>query len=636
MATENSNITALKSEFSPYSQLQQTVLGRDLLNLYLTAESAPDNAYLKLEKIKNENSIKDNPIYQFAYYRILHKLEIARSKPKAAENAIITLFEYSKLNKLDWLQAEANMWLASFQIKRGEFSKASILLKSALPIAHKKKFYRLEARIHNSNAIINSQQGKLLLARKDYYQALSILKRYENDPYLSKITSNISIIFAQLEQWNKALEYNKKAISYYYKSNAKSFQQIAKLHINASFIHRKNNIPNTLELQRAHLQKAQNYAKKSGNIYIQTNVLSNLSDHWFESGQYHLALDYAEQCLINAKEINFKFSLAYCHLFKGQIKVHQQHYNQGQKLLLTSLMYFESLKMNDGLRLVYLQLEKLYLKQKDYENAYLYSGLYYKNKLDSLFNKRQLKLNALEEKHTAEANQQEIALLSAKNALQQSTLAQQSLRETIAVLFFLIALIPFYFLIRHYTILKKQNGSLESFNNTLYQQSHHDALTGLFNRRYFDGQIKSYQSLKNKDRHILAMIDIDYFKRINDNFGHDIGDEVLCVIANIIKDKIRKTDFVARWGGEEFVILFNQNDLSHIKAILNRIKNSIENKTINTNKGDISVTVSIGVSATIAANASKQHWAQALKFADTALYQAKNSGRNRIVFHNQM
>jgi len=316
-ADSKTNHKALDEGFSPIAQLNQTIFGRRLFQLYQKAEKSPDEVYSSLISISTSKPLYDNPLYQFAYYRTLHKLELARSQPLASEQAIQKLFNYAQIKDITWLKAEAQAFQSTFHVKKGEFDLALSLLDQVQPIAIDIKYLRLQARVYNIYAVIYSQQSKLLQARKAYFKALEIFKNYPKDPYLSKVTSNISIIFAQLEQWEKALTYNQKAIKHYHESSQKSLAQIAKLHINAAFIHRKGNMSGSLEHQRKDLDKAQEYAEKSGNIYVQTNVLSNLSDHWFKSGNNKLALSYAEQCIKNAKTIKFKFSLAYCHLFKG-------------------------------------------------------------------------------------------------------------------------------------------------------------------------------------------------------------------------------------------------------------------------------------------------------------------------------
>ncbi len=154
-----------------------------------------------------------------------------------------------------------------------------------------------------------------------------------------------------------------------------------------------------------------------------------------------------------------------------------------------------------------------------------------------------------------------------------------------------------------------------------------DSLTGLYNRGYFD-QIFQKEILRNaRYGHSLSvvLIDIDFFKQINDEFGHEIGDNVLLWVGSILSSRTRRTDIVARYGGEEFVVLLPETSTENAKIVAEKIRSTIE-KESKTNSPK-QITVSIGV-------ASHPHNGSngkiVLKAADAALYQSKHSGRNRV------
>jgi len=156
---------------------------------------------------------------------------------------------------------------------------------------------------------------------------------------------------------------------------------------------------------------------------------------------------------------------------------------------------------------------------------------------------------------------------------------------------------------------------------TLRNQSESDPLTGVWNRRKFDRELEGLIDLSKRYTHTKACIgilDIDYFKRINDQLGHDQGDQVLKQIAMFLKNQCRSTDIVARIGGEEFAILMPHATISEGFNMMERLRSMIEKAT------DLSFTVSGGV-AEIQRNS-----ALAYKQADIALYGAKNAGRNRV------
>jgi diguanylate cyclase (GGDEF)-like protein len=126
----------------------------------------------------------------------------------------------------------------------------------------------------------------------------------------------------------------------------------------------------------------------------------------------------------------------------------------------------------------------------------------------------------------------------------------------------------------------------------------------------------------------LLLIDIDYFKRVNDTFGHHAGDEVLVWVANLLARMVRGIDMVARFGGEEFAVLLPETNRLGAAVLAERIRAAIERENITAEGRRIPVTVSIGVT-TLAAD-EVEVIDQLLSIADRRLYLAKNSGRNRI------
>lgn len=169
---------------------------------------------------------------------------------------------------------------------------------------------------------------------------------------------------------------------------------------------------------------------------------------------------------------------------------------------------------------------------------------------------------------------------------------------------------------------------LES-NRKLDHLSKVDDLTQAYNRRHFFELAQREFSLAQRHRHNLSllMLDLDYFKAINDQYGHQCGDEVLIEVVKRIKTSLRETDILARYGGEEFIILLNHADQNYAQTIADRIKCSVSNTPIKVRGQQIEVSLSAGLSINPQCLASLD---EAIKAADDALYQAKNKGRNRI------
>jgi two-component system, cell cycle response regulator len=159
-----------------------------------------------------------------------------------------------------------------------------------------------------------------------------------------------------------------------------------------------------------------------------------------------------------------------------------------------------------------------------------------------------------------------------------------------------------------------------------------DALTGLHNRRYMETHLATLaeQASSRGKPLALMMLDIDFFKSINDSYGHDAGDDVLREFAVRIRKSIRGIDLACRYGGEEFVIVMPETDLHVASMVAERLRRSIAGEPFAVNKAtkQIQVTISIGL-ATL--ELKGEAVGDVLKRADNALYRAKHDGRNRVV-----
>ncbi|MCY6371692.1 diguanylate cyclase [Clostridium ganghwense] len=161
-----------------------------------------------------------------------------------------------------------------------------------------------------------------------------------------------------------------------------------------------------------------------------------------------------------------------------------------------------------------------------------------------------------------------------------------------------------------------------------------DPLTQIFNRRHFFilAQKEFELSIHHKYSMCAIMIDIDHFKQVNDNYGHAIGDQVLCNIANNIIDSIRDTDVLGRYGGEEFAVFLPKTDICKAQLIAERIRKNIMQSSVSTDRGQIFVTASLGVAQIL--NFDEDDIDKLFDRADKALYTAKQKGRNKVIIYN--
>lgn len=157
-----------------------------------------------------------------------------------------------------------------------------------------------------------------------------------------------------------------------------------------------------------------------------------------------------------------------------------------------------------------------------------------------------------------------------------------------------------------------------------------DALTGAYTRRYFlerfDEEIKRSKARKTQVSFLL--VDADYFKKVNDQYGHLAGDEVLRQIAAILKDSVREIDIVGRYGGEEFCVVLPDTDAAGAALVAERIRATVAHQKIKAYDAQLTMTISIGISAFPSDGKATE---ELIDKADWALYRAKSSGRNCII-----
>ncbi|MGF1723715.1 sensor domain-containing diguanylate cyclase [Photobacterium nomapromontoriensis] len=163
----------------------------------------------------------------------------------------------------------------------------------------------------------------------------------------------------------------------------------------------------------------------------------------------------------------------------------------------------------------------------------------------------------------------------------------------------------------------------------LEAQANTDFLTNLPNRRYFIDQIERGISLANRhDKPLTIMsIDIDHFKQINDQYGHDVGDQMLVQFGRILDKNIRREDTAGRLGGDEFAIILPHTTLAVGREIAERVRQAVHNKIFNLSNNQINITLSIGIAAL---KPSDTGYKDLFLRVDKALYKAKENGRNQV------
>jgi len=178
--------------------------------------------------------------------------------------------------------------------------------------------------------------------------------------------------------------------------------------------------------------------------------------------------------------------------------------------------------------------------------------------------------------------------------------------------------------------MKKEIDQVQEKRKALEKEVLIDQLTGIANRRALKRRLKEEIQRYHRYRQFFSVIlfDIDHFKSVNDRFGHWAGDKCLKELIRRVKPMLRDTDFLARWGGEEFVIVFPGTDVESALGVAERLRKAIENTRFVYQKQEIAVTVSVGVTEV---KPGDQGLEAIFNRADKAMYQAKHNGRNMVM-----
>jgi polar amino acid transport system substrate-binding protein len=257
---------------------------------------------------------------------------------------------------------------------------------------------------------------------------------------------------------------------------------------------------------------------------------------------------------------------------------------------------------------------------------------------DRLLNhNKQNQITSLQMQFETQQQEKEIKQLSTENSLREYELkaiekSKTSLQLGIAILtvFTVILIWGYRAKSKANKVISQQYKQLEQAKQKLHQIAITDPLTQLFNRRAINDRLENelVQAKLTKSSLCLCFMDLDNFKLVNDNYGHDFGDYVLTEVANILQLEMRQEDVVGRWGGEEFFILLTDSNVVSAESILRRVLGVISKYPFTFNAITLQITATIGFSIY---QESVTPLNDVMKAADDALYEGKKLGRNQVI-----
>jgi diguanylate cyclase (GGDEF)-like protein len=378
--------------------------------------------------------------------------------------------------------------------------------------------------------------------------------------------------------------------------------------------------------------------RKIGATAMVAYTLSNLSDSYLKARDYPQALRYAEQVIGEARSLGDLRLEATARVNVGQAYLGMGRLADGKRSFEEGLAMFEKSGNKPDLQEVLSEYGLALERAGDLQGAV--AAYHRERKLSNeLFERRRQKaMMELQAKYEGDRKERQIELLRRENLVKSTELDNRRLQQRVwwllAVVFGLVAAIVgiLYNKVRH------ANAQLHVKNQELKQQSVRDPLTGLYNRRHFQDFMRSFVPAEKRGVGMsgddlvgaLFLLDVDHFKHINDGHGHAAGDAVLKMIAVALKEILRETDMIVRWGGEEFLAFLPAIPRTGLEEVARRVLTGIAGRTVEYQGQMLSVNVSIGFSPFPLSPADEPlTWERSVNLVDMALYLAKSHGRNR-------
>lgn len=382
------------------------------------------------------------------------------------------------------------------------------------------------------------------------------------------------------------------------------------------------------EINQRGLQLARE--QKQPNLAI--TFMNNLGSVYIQQENSAAAEAILKQALTEAEQLNdvensqlINFNLGYTQVLAGNHKMGLQQMQQ-------AFAYYQQRNYKAEIEDLLTWFAKAYKVIGDYEK--LASTLEQQMQLreEIMSAEREKNTQDLQARYDLKSQSQQITILQQQNALQEELITNKRLQQTITLLFGIVMLFSAILLINLYRKVKRTNTRLKEVNKQLEFQSLRDPLTGLLNRRAMQDNMTKRHSSNDTSPYGLLLLDIDFFKQINDHYGHAAGDAVLIELSRRLSQFITEADMLIRWGGEEFLLVLTHQTPQQIDQLCQQLLASVSTLSVTYEQREINVTISGGFINLPFAQVPEHllNWEKVLQIADMALYLSKVNGRNQI------
>lgn len=517
----------------------------------------------------------------------------------------------------------AEVYLATGETERAleEARKVEALLEETTRPRVRYHANHLIARALPQNGLLSEALEHLLAAQT----LIPLTKPSEQQRRRQFLNLHLARIQANLGRWQASADTAERAIEDALRSGNEN--HLADLYLVAAYSRQYQYGPSD-EIVEAFLKAAES-GRLLNNPRVEMLAYNNAGAAKLLMEEFDEAKLYLEQGLAVAKRIGNVNERSVTEFNLGYIKVMQGQHEQGLKEMLAAAAVFNSFAHKREQAILLTHIARAYEIAGNYQKQAEVLKQQIQMTSELAAEERDQKINELEVRYQAAEKSYEIKLLEQQANLQEQELNNERRKQQLFILaagslVLLILLFAF-----GYRKTRRLNHLLNEANAELHEQSLRDPLTGLYNRRAIYEQLLRDDKRLYTGDHAVFIIDIDHFKAINDEHGHNVGDEVLIEFGRRLKHAVRKTDMAVRWGGEEFLLVLEHVNAEQVLQVARKLLNEISDSAFHTSAGRLHITLSGGCKV-IASSQATPNWEATVRDVDQLLYQAKAEGRDRI------
>lgn len=602
---------------SPQQQLQLIDPQHPLLSIHQLAFDDPEAAAKEIEMWQQKQPT-DIQVIEQIYALGIHRV-IAKNQPHRIAQIDAALTELAQENNLDWLKVKLQIESAYRDIQRGTYQNGIEKIEPAIEIAKSinADFLLLEA--YNTAGILYNANNQLTLSKNSFKKGIDLGEKYPESEFNARFNNNLAVLYIHSEQWERAIEYLQRSESMYRESSFSQSESLLIALMNQSYVY--NKLGQVKESREAY-QKGTQYILANTSQYYKIIAIKSKSRLLLLERKPLEAAQAAQQCIQSPGIDKFPKQKGICQFEYALSLSDAGRVDDAHQAITDSINTFVTTEHDRWLIKSHLILADILEKQGKFEQALHIYKKYHSQEREQILGQ----IHVLETAYKVEEVERERDLLDVQNELQviEKELSEQRLRVMYTWLV-VVGILVIWLFVRFRRERKR--------SQHLHDLSFKDPLTRVGNRRLYHRELESPLLVDKAQQYRLTLVDIDWFKTINDKYGHEIGDKVLTDTATRLRSELTDKELIVRWGGEEFLLLLA--DSTDFQARAQSLVDSVSGEPYKIDELSLPVSISVGVSD--ATELDKLKGSQsAFKHADTCLYQAKAQGRNQVVLDEDL